>query len=150
MQLTQKEKDLLKDLKDQEQLCINKYTKHAYCANDGQLKNLFNQIAQTEREHLETITQIENGACPSVDGSSQKQTPTFTATYTVAQTPEKQDDCYLCSDVLSGEKHVSGLYDTCIFEFKDECLRNTLNHIQKEEQEHGKMIYDYMQANLMY
>ncbi|MDE7300442.1 MAG: spore coat protein, partial [Lachnospiraceae bacterium] len=44
----------------------------------------------------------------------------------------------------------SHLYDTCIFEFKDEGARNVLNHIQKEEQEHGKMIYDYMSTNSMY
>ena len=149
MTLSQKEKDLLKDLKDQEQLCIDKYTKHASCANDQQLKSLFEQIAQTERDHLSTVTQIENGTCPSVNGSA-KQKPTFTATYTVAETPQKQSDCFLCSDLLTGEKHVSHLYDTCIFEFSDECLRNTLNHIQKEEQEHGKMIYDYMNVNSMY
>ena len=32
----------------------------------------------------------------------------------------------------------------------DENVRNILNHIQKEEQNHGKMIYDYMKANNMY
>ena len=26
----------------------------------------------------------------------------------------------------------------------------SINHIQKEEQNHGKMIYDYMKANSMY
>ena len=34
MQLTQKESSLIKDLKGQEQLCIDKYTKHAECASD--------------------------------------------------------------------------------------------------------------------
>ncbi len=53
-------------------------------------------------------------------------------------------------DVLATEKHASHLYDTCIFEFNDENARNALNHIQKEEQEHGKMIYDYMSVNGMY
>ncbi|MCR4962284.1 MAG: spore coat protein [Firmicutes bacterium] len=38
----------------------------------------------------------------------------------------------------------------CLFEFKEQGLRDALNHIQKEEQQHGKMIYDYMQANAMY
>jgi hypothetical protein len=42
------------------------------------------------------------------------------------------------------------LYDTCIFEFADANVRSLLNHIQKEEQEHGKMIYDYMAVNCMY
>lgn len=149
MQLTQKETSLLKDLKGQEQLCVDKYMKHASCANDPQLKNLFTQIARIEQQHLDTLTQIENGSVPQPGGGSQNQ-PTFSATYDMAETMEKQTDCYLCSDVLSTEKHASHLYDTCIFEFKDENLRNVLNHIQKEEQNHGKMIYDYMTANAMY
>ncbi|MBQ8758725.1 MAG: spore coat protein, partial [Clostridia bacterium] len=48
------------------------------------------------------------------------------------------------------EKEVSKLYDTCIFEFNDDNARNYLNSIQKQEQNHGKMIYDYMAANNMY
>ena len=51
MTLTQKEQSLLKDLKDQEQLCIDKYTKHSACAKDPQLKNLFTQLAQHESFH---------------------------------------------------------------------------------------------------
>ena len=51
---------------------------------------------------------------------------------------------------LAGEKHVSGLYDTSVFEFRDGQARNVLNHIQKEEQEHGKQLYDYMTVNGMY
>ena len=39
MQLTQKETDLLKDLKGQEKLCIEKYTKAADSAIDPQLKD---------------------------------------------------------------------------------------------------------------
>ena len=62
MNLTQKERDLLKDLKDQEQLCIEKYTKHAQTAVDSQLKNLFNMISGIESKHLDTLNQIENAA----------------------------------------------------------------------------------------
>lgn len=155
MTLSQKETELLKDLKGQEKLCIDKYTKHASSASDTQLKELFSQIAQTEQQHLDTLTQIEKGSVPQMQGSSQKQqkfTPTssFTAAYGIGDNQEKQNDSYLCSDVLATEKHASSLYDTCIFEFKDEQARSALNHIQKEEQEHGKMIFDYMQANGMY
>lgn len=149
MQLSQKETDLLKDLKGQEKLCVDKYTKHASCAVDPQLKNLFTQIAQVEQGHFNTLTQIENGSVPQMNGGAQSK-PSFTATYSVANTPDKQNDCYLCSDLLATEKHASGLYDTSIFEFTNEGLRNVLNHIQKEEQEHGKMIYDYMTVNGMY
>lgn len=149
MQLTQKETSLLKDLKDQEKLCVDKYTKHAEKAVDGQLKNLFTQIANVEQQHYDTLTQIESGTVPQMGGGNSFQ-PNFSATYTNTNNSDKQNDCYLCSDVLAGEKHVSQLYDTSIFEFKDENLRNILNHIQKEEQNHGKMIYDYMSINSMY
>ncbi len=148
MKLTQKETGLLKDLKEQEKLCVDKYTKHSSCAKDAQLKNLFTTLAQAEKQHFDTITQIESGTVPRM-GGGQSALPTFSAVYGGGNTPDKQNDCYLCSDVLAGEKHVSQLYDTCIFEFNDEGLRNVLNHIQKEEQEHGKMIYDYMSANGM-
>ncbi|MDD2221460.1 MAG: spore coat protein [Clostridia bacterium] len=151
MQLSQKETSLLKELKDQEKLCVEKYNKHASAASDQQLKSLFTQIAQSEQTHYNTITQIENGTVPQMSGSSSSSAqPTFNATYSAAENTNMQNDCYLCTDLLSGEKHVSQLYNTCIFEFKNEGIRNALNHIQKEEQEHGKMIYDYMAANNMY
>ena len=152
MVLTQKEATLIKDLKGQEQLCIDKYTKHAECASDPQLKVLFNAIAAVERSHLETLTSMENGTVPAMNGGGSAPTvpTTFTATYTVGESEQKKSDCFLCSDLLSTEKHVSHLYDTCVFEFKDESARTALNHIQKEEQRHGKAIYDYMQTNAMY
>ena len=68
----------------------------------------------------------------------------------MAQTPQKQNDCYLCTDLLATEKHASHLYDTCVFEFADGQVRSVLNQIQKQEQEHGKAIYDYMKTNSMY
>ena len=148
MQLTQKETELIKDLKDQEQLCIDKYTKHAACAVDPQLKSLFSGIAETEKKHLDTLTQIENGTSPP-SGNADKPLPTFTKNYTIECT-DKKNDCYLCTDLLTTEKHASHLYDTCIFEFKDQGVRKVLSHIQEEEQQHGKSIYDYMSTNGMY
>ena len=151
MQLTQKETSLLKDMKDQEKLCAEKYRKNAASAADPQLTELFNRLATVEDGHLNTLNEISNGRCPSAQGgtSGQGQNTSFTAFHT-ADTAEKKNDAFLCNDLLTGEKHASHLYDTCIFEFTDECLRQTLNHIQKEEQEHGKAIYDYMKANSMY
>ena len=149
MQWNQKERDLLKDLKDQEQLCVDKYMRHAENACDPQLKKLFSDLAQQEARHLQTITQMESGTVPQMQSGGQQAAPSFTAAYG-GDSKEKQNDCFLCSDVLAGEKHVSGLYDTCVFEFRDGQARKALNHIQKEEQEHGKQIYDYMAANGMY
>ena len=139
MQLTQKEKELLKDLKGQEKLCVEKYSQHAAAANDEQLSQLLNYLGGVEQRHLDIITKIDSGEIPQP-----KQT------YSVSETQEKKNDCYICSDLLATEKHASALYDTCIFEFKNEQLRTVLNSIQREEQEHGKKIYDYMSANNMY
>lgn len=151
LQLSQKETTLLGDLKSQEKLCVEKYTKYSSTALDPQLKELFTSIANVEQQHLNTLTQIESGTMPSQNsGSGQSVKSTFTENYGLGDTPDKQADCYLCSDLLADEKHVSNLYNTCIFEFKDTVLRDTLNHIQKEEQQHGKAIYDYMTANNMY
>lgn len=149
MQFTQKETELLKDLKDQEKLCVEKYSKYSAEATDPQLKNLFSQIAGIEQGHYNTIEQLSAGSVAS-PSASQQPMPTFTAKYNPLQSPEKQNDCYLCTDMLTSEKHVSSLYNTCIFEFRDQQVRNLLNHIQSEEQKHGKMIYDYMKTNAMY
>ena len=150
MVLTQKELTLIKDLKGQEQLCIDKYTKHAECAHDPQLKQLFTKIAGVEQEHLNTLSQMENNGNPPAGGSKSSTIPTFTAYHTQSETPEKKQDCYLCTDLLTTEKHASTLYNTCVFEFTQPALRQVLNHIQTEEQQHGEMIYKYMQANNMY
>ena len=149
MQPTQKEAGLLKDLKDQEQLCVDKYRRHAASANDPQLKNLFEQLAQVEQQHLDAIAQMMQGTvCKPADSATVPGT--FTAAYSRADSPQKQNDCYLCSDVLTMEKHASHLYDTCVFEFRDADARSVLNDIQAQEQHHGKVIYDYMAVNAMY
>ena len=150
MPLSEKETTLLKDLKGQEKLCIEKYNKHAQCAKDPQLSELFTQIENIERQHLETLEKMEKGTVIMGNSSSGSTPKSFTAHYNMAETEDKRNDMYLCSDVLATEKHASNLYNTCVFEFTTENQRNTLNHIQKEEQEHGKMIYDYMKVNSMY
>ena len=43
MTLSTKELSLLKDMKGQEQLCIDKYNKYSAAACDGELKKLFTQ-----------------------------------------------------------------------------------------------------------
>ena len=149
MNLNQKEMNLIKELKGQEKLCVDKYNKHAQCAVDPQLKGLFQMLAGQEQQHFDTLTQLEGGTVPQIN-NEQKPLPTFTANYSTAENPDKANDAYLCTDLLSTEKHASSLYDTCVFEFRDEGMRNVLDHIQKEEHQHGKMIYDYMSANSMY
>lgn len=154
MTLNQKETTLLQDLKSQEQLCVDKYSKYSSDASDGTLKNLFTQLGQTEQRHLETIGKILGGTVPASSSSSGSSSGAQSASAQVGSNrctaEEKQKDKYLCSDALSMEKHVSSVYDTCIFEFRDTNIRDTLNHIQKEEQGHGERLYNYMAQNGMY
>ena len=148
MTLTQKEQSLLKDMKDAEKLCIEKYRKASDSACDPQLKNLFGDLSNAEKQHLQIFEKMEQGTVeqPQSGGSQ----PTFNAVYGGGNTPEKQNDAFLCTDLLSAEKHASHLYDTCVFEFTDENARKAINAIQAQEQNHGKSIYDYMKVNNMY
>jgi len=147
--LTQKETTLLKDLRSQEQICVEKYTKYANEACDCQLKDIFTQIGQAESQHLQTLDQISSGTVPAMNtGSGKNAMPTITPSS--SSSADKQKDAFLCSDILATEKHVSSEYNTCIFEFNDTNIREALNHIQKEEQQHGEQIYRYMSANGMY
>ena len=148
MQLSQKETMLLSDMKSQEKLCIEKYSKNALAANDAQLKTLFSELGDVERKHLTMLSDIGNGNVPAVS-SGGSTARSFNAAYS-SESDQKKQDCFLCNDLLAIEKHASSVYDTCIFEFTDAGVRNVLNHIQKEEQEHGKAIYDYMKVNGMY
>jgi len=149
--LTQKEQLLLQDQKSHEELCIKKYTNYANQSNDPQLKQIFLNNAQEEQEHLNSINQLLSGQIPNVNSqqnnhqqqNSQMQPGTGTGL-------ESKNDADLCTDLLATEKYVSSTYDTAIFEFRDPNIRNVLNHIQKEEQQHGEAIYKYMESKGMY
>lgn len=152
VQLSQKERLLLEDQRSHEDLCVQKYQKYAGQAQDPQLKQLFTDLAQKEQEHLNSINQLLSGQMPNMAAGQQQQQgqqPMQGAQGQGNQTPNKNDEI-LCQDMLSTEKYVSGTYDTAIFEFADTNIRNILNHIQKEEQEHGDRLFKYMQNKGMY
>ena len=151
MTLTTKETDILKDLKGQEQLCIEKYSKYKDQACDPQLKAIFSELKTTEENHLQTICRIMNGEEVSM-GSEMKKAGAdkFNGGQYSLGEDCKQNDAFLCKDALSMEKHVSGVYNTGLFEFSSPILRDTLAHIQKEEQNHGEKLYSYMAACGMY
>ncbi len=153
MKLTQKETNILNDLKAQEQLCVEKYEKYSSNADDESLRQVFTEIGKMEKQHLNTINKILKGSVPNIntEGQDSKQKKKSGKIQTNAVSGQyNKNDCYLCSDALASEKHVSSTYNTGIFEFKDPKIRQVLNHIQKEEQQHGEKIFDYMAATGMY
>ena len=149
--LTAKERRLLEEQKNHEEICVQKYNDYANLASDQQLKTIFRNNAQTEREHLNTINQLLNGQLPQVNQQGQNNTAQLSRQQQPNNfrmqnnfTTNQSIDQNLCSDMLMTEKYVSSAYDTAIFEFRDPQIRQTLNHIQKEEQQHGEAIYNYM------
>ena len=151
MILTSKESDLLKDMKGAEELCIQKYSRYADEAKCSELKALLTKICDTEREHLKNINSMIAGNEPSAPSSISANNEHCVACGSVYSNPEdKKCDQFILSDMLSTEKHVSSVYDTGIFEFKSPAARKMFSHIQSEEQQHGEMIYAFMNANSMY
>ena len=151
MTLTQKENSLLTDLKSQEQLCIEKYTKYAEMAHDTELRTLFNNLKNNEQKHLDTVTQILSGTEVTMPAAAPSAVQAkLTCKMSSVDEAQKKQDAYLCKDALSMEKHVSSVYNTGIFEFSSPVLRDTLAHIQKEEQNHGEQLYNYLACNNMY
>ncbi|AOT70801.1 spore coat protein [Geosporobacter ferrireducens] len=164
IKLTQKETMLLQDQKKHEEMCIQKYSDYAMKAEDSQLKQLFKNHASQEQQHLNTINDILSGKMPNTQQNQQGQQQGQQQDQSGSQSggmqnnsqgqPQSsgynQQDAFLCNDLLMTEKYVSGAYDTAIFEFTDTNIRQTLNHIQKEEQQHGEDIYMYMNSKGMY
>lgn len=140
MTFDQKETGLLKDMKTQEELCVEKYGQYAAAATDSELKTLFTSIRSTEQKHLTTVTGYLG------ENSPLQTAPVPQSAGAVAA----GDDKLLCQDMLTMEKHVSSLYDVSIFEFKDPAVRQTLNRIQSDEQKHGEQLYQYMAKHGMY
>lgn len=151
MQLSQKERTLLEDQKSHEELCIKKYNNYASQTQDPQLKQMFQAHAQHEQEHLNSINQILSGQVPNVQqGQQGRQQKQFQVPGQGQSGMVNQQDKDLAQDMLATEKYVSHGYDSAVFECQDTNVRQVLNHIQKEEQQHGEDIFKYMQSKGMY
>ena len=152
MAFTKKEQSLLKDIQNGEKLCAEKYHRAAENAHDAKLKHIFEKIEQAEQNHYDTVTQMLNGTVPSLPGQNKMPARSRAAKdlKSSASRAEKQQDAYLLADLLATEKYVAGVYNTSVFEFSDAKARGVLMNIQQQEQQHGKEIAEYMQANNMY
>lgn len=146
--LTQKEEMLLQDQKSHEEVCIAKYKEYANQVSDPNLKQLLNIYAKEEEQHLDTINQMLQSHSFQAQGSG--QTGADIQALTAESQQSNQQDATMLNDLLMTEKYVSDTYNTAVFEFKDSTMRQALNHIQREEQQHGEGLFNYMYNNGMY
>lgn len=152
------ERSLLEKQKIQEKMCVEKYTNYANQTDDPELKKMFQEHANQEQQHYDTINQLLSGKLPNMNSnqgnqnSSQNNQPqinqqsvesTGINSNVLGTTGNKNYN--FCKDLLMTEKYVSGTYDNDIFQFKDTNVRNILNHIQKEEQKHGEQLSNYIE-----
>ena len=151
MNWTQKEKNFLKELQSEEKLCAEKYHKAAGAACDAGLRQMLERIEQAEQGHHDTVTRMLAGEMPAPKAQAQppKARPEKELKARTTRA-EKQSDAFLLADLLASEKYVAGVYNTAVFEFSDPAARQLLAGIQQAEQNHGKELADYMQANGMY
>lgn len=142
---------LLEDGKKQEDLCIKKYQGYANQVQDAGLKNLLTEIAQQEQHHYNMIDQMLQGMAPDMTPAGGMQASQPQQSNNVLQgSIANSSDQILLEDLLSTEKYVSGFYDTVVFESADPKVRQAIQHIQKEEQEHGEKLFNYMHSHGMY
>ena len=156
LNLNDKERMLLQDEMAGEELCIEKYKKYSEEASDPELKNLFKELTSKEEDHLKTLNQMLTGTVPTLNTQQKQQNQQNSNTNVSSANVDNKNqinfkqDKIICQVSLAGEKYVSSTYNSTIFEMRDTNARQVLNHIQKEEQEHGEKIYNYMQSHNMY
>ena len=149
--LTEKERFILEDLKSQEKLCIQKYAFYEEMAYDPELSELFAQIRESEEKHYNSLKAVLNGNVANADvndESGQKYMPQMEY-HQNSNYAEKEHDSFLCTDAITMEKYVSGAYNFDLFQFGNSKLRKLLADIEVEEQNHAEMLYKYKKANLM-
>lgn len=148
--LTKKEEMLLVDQRSHEELCIAKYRDYANQVSDPQLEKLLNNYAKQEEEHLNTINQMLQSSDFTLQGSGEGAGSSVHEGLTSVSQQASQEDATYLNDLLMTEKYVSDTYDKAVFEFTDTNMRDALNHIQREEQQHGEGLFKYMYNNGMY
>ncbi len=149
MKLNQKENQLVTELKAQEQLCIQKYDFYAKQATDPELKKLFKTLLKQEQLHYDMLQSLIDGEIPKITNRKP-----LSANFEPQKTHKgsKEDlefDKFLCTDLITTEKYVATDYNNDLFYFVSPEVRNVLNAIMTDEQNHAEMIWKYKQANKM-
>lgn len=125
---------------------INRY---GYCvknAPDVRLKALVILLQKQDEEHYKMLIQLEQGIIPMIGRNDREST---------LKVPKGKGggtrvDARFCTDLYEGEKNLSSEIDQAIFKIRDSSMRNVLNYIQKQQQEHGRLLGQYMDEELIY
>lgn len=113
---------------------------------DFRLKALLAMLLKQDEEHYRTLIQLEQGIIPIVgrdDRESRLKVPD-------GKGRGNRIDARYCREMYEGEKFLSSEIDQTIFKVRDSSVRNVLNYIQKQQQEHGRLLGQYMDEELMY
>ena len=101
MVLSEKETAAIKDLQTQEKTCVEKYSRYSKEAKDPVLVNLFTDLHKKEQQHFDSLGQVLNGTVPNCncnDSDGKNYNPT--ATYSLAESEDKKNDCFLATDCI--------------------------------------------------
>ena len=104
MVLSEKETAAIKDLQTQEKTCVEKYSRYSKEAKDPVLVNLFTDLHKKEQQHFDSLGQVLNGTVPNCncnDSDGKNYNPT--ATYSLAESEDKKNDCFLATDCIGTE-----------------------------------------------
>ncbi|MGE5654155.1 MAG: spore coat protein [Bacillota bacterium] len=116
----------------------------------------------TGQQGTQTQGQSGSGQSPSINQilsqiqssvsqqSSNQQMQAGTASQTQFTGQGQLSDQQICNDIITTEKAVNDFYGHCITETSNQQLRQVLNHIQKEEQDHAFAVYKYMEQKGWY
>lgn len=149
MALTNKEKSYIEDNLNAEYLCIRKYEQYAAVASDAQLKQVFTELANKEREHVDTLKGMLIGSNVTPQNIFETYTSP-TGDQSNIQNSLGLTDAQLLNDALMTEKHVSSAYNTAVLESMDPNIRQQLQHIQQEEQQHAETLFNAMNSRGWY
>lgn len=149
MKLSQKETQLITELKTQEQLCVQKYDFYAAQAKDPELKSLFRQISKYEKGHSDMLDSLLGGTVPQIKHRSPLAASYEPKASHPGDKASKDFDKFLCTDIIATEKYVATAYNDDLFYFASTDVRNVLNAIMTDEQNHAEMIWKYKVANKM-
>lgn len=149
MELKSQEEQLVTNLKSQEKLCVQKYDFYATQAKDPELRSLFKKLATYEQNHYDMLNDLLNGSVPRIKVKSPLAVDYEPKATHPGDQAGKDFDKFLCTDIIATEKYVAAAYNNDLFSFASPEVRNVLNAIMTDEQNHAEMIWKYKVANKM-